>query len=270
MQFVFLSDKRQHSDFKTMRSALIISVILFFHPLKVMAQMKETPTVGPVYEMVFIEGGEFLMGDLFYRHNPDALPVHEVHLDDYYIGKYPVTFDEYDMFASLYGFPLPDDGSIGRGSMAVVDVTWDEALAFCSYLGFRLPTEQEWEFAARSGGKPEMFSGTNVRDSLHHFAHYSYNSPPSSRPVGTKKPNGLGIYDMSGNVFEWIGNWYMQYQTNPERRNNFPLDKNDFRVIRGGSAMQLPFTIRTYWRVYTFRDNRSREIGFRCAASASS
>ena len=254
-----------------MREGMLISIkflILIFLPLSTIAQTEEKSPIELEYKLVFVEGGGFYMGDLFYQQNPDALPVHPVYLDDFYIGKYPVTFEEYDAFTSAYEFPRPNDDGRGRGSRAVVNVTWDEALAFCNSLGFRLPTEQEWEYAARSGGRHEVFSGTNARDSLDYFAHYSYNSPPSSRPVGTKLPNGLGIYDMSGNVYEWIGDWYMQYHSNPRRRYKFSLDRSDFRVIRGGSSMQLPFTIRTYWRVYTFSDTRSPQIGIRCASSA--
>ena len=243
---------------------VLISVMFMFLPLITMAQTTDMPLR---YEMVFVDGGNFYMGDLFYQHNPDALPVHPVYLDDFYIGKYPVTFEEYDAFASANGFPLPNDGGRGRGNRAVVNVSWDDALEFCNSLGYRLPTEQEWEYAARSGGRHEVFSGTNARDSLDYFAHFQYNSPPVSQPVGTKLPNGLGIYDMSGNVYEWIGDWYMQYHSNPRRRYKFSLDRSDLRVIRGGSIKQLPFPIRTYWRVYTFRDTRSPEIGIRCASS---
>jgi formylglycine-generating enzyme len=208
------------------------------------------------------------MGDLFFEYNTDALPVHETSVEDFHIGRYPVTFEQYDLFAEAYHFPLPDDGGHIRGNRAVVHINWDEAMAFCNSLGFRLPTEKEWEYAARSGGKNEMFAGTNIRDSLNNYAHFSFNSPPVSQPVGTKKPNGLGIYDMSGNVFEWIGAWYLNYHNDPERRHYYPIDQEDARIIRGGSSLQLPFTIRTYWRTYTFRDNRSREIGFRCAQSS--
>lgn len=248
-----------------MRIGTIIPAAYFLLPLTLTAQSKYETAPEIEYEMIYVEGGEFLMGDLFFEHNPDALPVHRVRLDDFYIGRYPVTFAQYDEFARLNNYPLPAEWQRQRGDRAVVDVSWNEALAFCESIGYRLPKETEWEYAARSGGKVEMFSGTNIRDSLHYYAHFRYNSPPVSRTVGTKKPNGLGIYDMSGNVYEWIGDWYMQYQGDPIRRVYYPTDEKDLRVIRGGSSFQLPFTIRTYWRVYTFRHNRSREIGFRCA-----
>ncbi len=249
-----------------MRTLPFISLVILLLPSATLAQQAEQNEFAIDYEMVFVPGGEFKMGDLFFEVNQDALPVHLVTVDDFYIGKYPVTFEQYDAFANAYGLPLPEGNGRGRGSRAVINVDWDDALAFCESLGYRLPTEQEWEYAARSGGGIELFSGTNDRTSLEDFAHFQFNSRPVSQPVGTKKPNGLGIYDMSGNVFEWIGEWYNMYRTDPRRITLYPIDERDMRVIRGGSIMQPPFTIRTYWRAYTFRGSRSGEIGLRCAA----
>ncbi len=118
---------------------------------------KEIPTP----EMVLIEGGTFTMGDVYERKNPDSTPVHEVILPDFRIGKYEVTYDQYDAFALRTDRELPEADSMGRGSRAVAFVDWYDAQAFCQFHGWRLPTEQEWEYAARSGGQKTKFAGTN-------------------------------------------------------------------------------------------------------------
>ena len=168
-----------------MRTGLFISIVILLLSSAALAQKAEQDMPSTDYQMVFVPGGEFQMGDLFYEYNQDALPVHKVKVDDFYMGRYPVTYDEYDVFASNYGYPLPEDNGLGRGQRAVVNVNWDEALAFCESLGYRLPTEQEWEYAARSGGKKEMFAGTNNRDSLNYFSYFQFNSPPvrETRPT---------------------------------------------------------------------------------------
>jgi formylglycine-generating enzyme len=250
-------------------SGIISTFLLFFLTSESFAQDYTATVLDNIrsdYEMVYVSGGTFLMGDLFFQFNQESLPVHRVQVHDFYIGKYHVTFDQYDSFAKLKNLPIPDDRRFGRGSRAVVNVTWNEALAFCRALGFRLPTEQEWEYAARSGGRDELFAGTSNRDSLNYFAHFQFNSPPISQAVGTKLPNGLGNYDMSGNVFDWIGEWYEFYNVLPEYRIYKSPDETDLRIIRGGSVKQLPFPIRTYWRTKTLHYNRGNDIGFRCAS----
>ncbi len=219
-------------------------------------------------EMTKVEGGTFLMGDVIFEKNDDSLPLHEVTLDDFYIGTYEVTYDQYDAFARATDRPLPRDDGRGRGKRAAVYVNWYDALAFCRAYGYRLPTEQEWEYAARAGGKRQLYSGTSDIDSLDEYARHLENSGPYTYNVGTKKPNELGLYDMSGNVAEFVGSYYPFFKTNPDSIEYYPLDERAMRVIRGGSFNSEDNTLRTYWRVGVLAELGDHTIGFRCATSA--
>ncbi len=218
----------------------------------------------PKPKMVKVEGGTFLMGDLIDSTNTDALPIHEVSLDDYYIGKHEVTFTQYDAFAKATGRELPPDEHFGRGDRAVVRVDWHDALAYCNFFGWRLPTETEWEYAARAEGKAYLFAGTNDPDSLSKYAITEKDAVSFSFRVGTRKPNELGIYDMSGNVSEWIGSYYQFYE-NPEDLHD--LENSMVRIIRGGSFNSWLNTTKVYWRVGVLSDAEFYEVGFRCAVS---
>lgn len=240
----------------------ITSVILFSTIICSCSLLKKTtPSYAP--EMVFISGGTYTIGDIFENANSDALPVHEVTITDFYLSKYETTYAEYDAFAKNTGRKSPRDGGYGRGSRAVVYVTWDDALAFCRSVGMRLPSEAEWEYAARSGGKKQMYSGFSDTDSLRSYAVVNSSNINFSYAVGKLKPNDLGLYDMSGNVFEWIGEFY-QFYSSPEKLHDFK--KDGIRIIRGGSFAEERGTTRTYWRAGTLHDVEASDIGFRCAA----
>lgn len=242
-----------------MKSRLLTLLILVIGLQSCFLLKKSNKTYAP--EMAHVPGGTFELGDVFEYENTDALPVHEVYIESFKMGKYEVTFEQFDDFALQTGRELPDDGGYGRGRRAVVDVDWDDALAFCRSLGYRLPTEAEWEYAARSGGKEYLFSGTNDPDSLKHYAVVQSTNINFSFIVGQKLPNELGLYDMSGNVFEWIGEYYQFYQE-PDKLHN--LKDDGIRIIRGGSYAEEAMATRTYWRVGTLRDVSANDIGFRC------
>lgn len=216
--------------------------------------------------MVFIPGGTFIMGDVVDSTNSDALPLHPATVDDFYIGRYEVTFEEYDSFTNKTGnTPLTDD-KYGRANRAAVYVNWYEAKAFCNYFGWRLPTENEWEYAARSGGKRMRFSGTNNIDSLDIYAINSNQNINFSYAVGSRKPNASGLYDMSGNVQEWIGQFYQYYEM---PGNQHDLDESSIRILRGGSYRKGGNFTTTYWRIGALANSQFEDVGFRCAISQS-
>ncbi len=141
-------------------------------------------------------------------------------------------------------------------------------------MDFRLPTEIEWEFAARSGGKTEKWSGTSSESELEGYAWYDSSSELKTNPVGQKKPNGLGIYDMSGNAWEWCSDWYERnyYKKSPRnnpkgppRYNAKSLPRDSFRVGRGGCYGSLPKNIRAANRVGNLPHHRDCYLGFRLA-----
>lgn len=218
----------------------------------------------PAPQMVLIKGGTFTMGDIYDRDNPDATPVHTVTLSNFKIGRYEVTYEEYDAFARRTDRTLPKSDSLGRGNRPVAYVSWSDAHAFCQFHSWRLPTEQEWEYAARSGGKKRKFAGTNDIDSLSKYARTENNSAPFAFEVGTKKPNEAGLYDMSGNVFEWIGAFYQIYPEKDKAPTWEKLSDRGIRILRGGSFDELRQIASTYWRVGILKDAEQSDVGFRC------
>lgn len=139
----------------------------------------------------------------------------------------------------------------GCATCPVEQVNWDEANAYCGKVGKRLPTETEWEYAATSGGKGETWAGTSNSGNLGEYAWYEKNSGGKTHPVREKKPNGLGLYDMSGNVWEWMADWYDS--------------SRKYRVLRGGSWSASALNLRAALRNGLPPDFRDDRIGFRCS-----
>ena len=205
-------------------------------------------------EFIYVPGGKFMMGDIFGDEEEEAeKPVHEVVLDGFYIGKYPVTQGEWE---AVMG-DNPSNFKEGD-SYPVEEVSWNDAQEFFKKLisknneryQFRLPTEAEWEYAARSGGKKEKYAGSNDVDAV---AWYDGNSEETTHPVGKKLPNGLGIYDMSGNVWEWCQDRPPGFVTN--------------RVARGGGWNSLNYLCRSDYHFGLGSGNRINFLGFRLAFS---
>lgn len=186
--------------------------------------------------MVFVEGGTFTMGSNLNNYK-DERPAHKVNVEDFYISKYEVTIEEYTKYCKMIGETPPT----GKPNTPVYNISWDDAVKYCNWKsrterlpkyyilkvdsgvisvstnknsnGYRLPTEAEWEYAAKGGAKSKHFAfsgGNYVRD----VAWFEGNSGGSPQVIGDKVPNELGLYDMSGNVSEWCYDWYFDsYET---------------------------------------------------------
>lgn len=213
-------------------------------------------------EFVWVPGGEFIMGNQFGGGFSNEKPLHEVELDGFWMGKYPVLQEEW---IAAMGSKPP---SFKEGERYPVEqVSWVDAQAFITEMNrdedarFRLPTEAEWEYAARSGGRREEYAGGDEVDRL---AWCSENSGGMLHPVGKKAPNGLGLYDMSGNVLEWCQDWFHdEYYQKIACSNPTGPSKGTFRALRGGSWDSAPNYVRAAARNYWEPDNRDFYTGFR-------
>lgn len=219
-------------------------------------------------EMHAIPGGEFLMGSPEKQGYADEYPQHRATLSPFYIGKYPVT-------QSQWRAVMRTNPSHFNGPHHPVDsITWDEAFEYCRRLSYatgriyRLPSEAEWEFACRAGMQTQF----NYGDEEEFVVQYAWcltNSGNHTHPVGEKKPNGWGLYDMHGNVWEWCHDWYAAdyYQHSP-KVNPFGPTKGSSRVLRGGSWYSLPNYCRNAGRSNHQPDQRDPLVGFRVVCEA--
>jgi formylglycine-generating enzyme required for sulfatase activity len=188
------------------------------------------------YELVRIPAGSFMMGSEEYD---DEKPVHEVHISEFYLGRYPVTNEEYERYmAADPGVPEPEywgDRQFNRPRQPVVGVSWDDAVKYAEWAGLQLPTEAQWEYACRAGTTTRYYTGDTEED-LDRAGWYTDNSDYKLHPVGEKEPNPWGVYDMHGNVWEWCHDWFDEnyYADSPSIDPTGP-DTGAYRVIRGGS-----------------------------------
>jgi len=219
--------------------------------------------------MVFVKGGCFDMGDTSADGDPDEIPVHKVCVDDFYIGMYEVTQIQWFKVMGTY----PSSLRI-CDECPVENVSYFDVQAFIRKLNRmsggknRLPTEAEWEYAARSGGQKQKWCGASSENELIDYAWFKINSDIKPHPVGQKKANGLGLYDMCGNIQEWVNDYYEgdYYKTSPKTNPQGPLG-SQYRAARSGSFLNGSWGIRTSIRYRFTKDDRGREFGFRLAAS---
>jgi len=247
-------------------------------------------------EFVYVQGGCYQMGDTFGDGFPSEQPVHEVCVNDFALAKYDVTVGEFRKFTVATGYKTEAEEEGGCGvfngskwvwdasknwrnpgfnqddSQPVVCVSRNDAEAFInrfsevSGMYYRLPTEAEWEYAARSGGKKEKYAGGN---DINAVAWYYYNGGLSTHRVGTKQSNGLGLYDMCGNVLQWVQDWYDEnYYRDSLRSNPQGPRSGHERVLRGSAWSDEPAYVRATRRSRKPPSHRGSLLGFRLAFSA--
>ncbi|EDN68378.1 Serine/Threonine protein kinase [Beggiatoa sp. PS] len=195
-------------------------------------------------QMVVIPSGQFRMGDIKGKGEDDEIPVHDVSIKKCFaIGIYEVTFEEYDHFARATDRELPSDEGWGRGTRPVINVSWNDAEAYTKWLTkqtgqpYRLPTEAQWEYAARAGKETNYWwsddidsNKANCQDSDSKW------SNKQSAPVGSFEPNPFGLYDTVGNVWEWtLDPWHDSYDNAPSDERVWEEGKIKYRMLRGGS-----------------------------------
>ncbi|MCP5006294.1 MAG: SUMF1/EgtB/PvdO family nonheme iron enzyme [Planctomycetes bacterium] len=219
--------------------------------------------------MVFVKGGCFEMGDIFDTGASDEKPVHTVCIGDFYLGKTEVTQKQWKDVAGS------NPSKFQCGDCPVERVSWNNAQDFIKRLNektgmnYRLPTEAEWEYAARSGGWKEQWAGTNDEEKIAEYTWYGYTANGRTHAVAGKKPNAIGLYDMMGNVWEWCSDWYDKeyYETSPSKNPQGPSEGIS-RVIRGGGWRSKDKGLRTTDRnSFIPTSKKFSTTGFRLARS---
>jgi len=226
-------------------------------------------------EMILIPAGTFRPGHLNGEDESSEQPIRDISIKKFAMGKFEVTFEEYDRFAIATDRSFPRDAGWGRGNRPVINVSWKDAVDYTKWLTqqtgrrYRLPTEAEWEYAARNGGKDEIWAGTSDAEQLADYAWFNTNSAGRTQPVGTKKANGLGLKDMNGNVWEWIEDcWHGDNNDAPtDQPVEFEANGENcgMRLRRGGAWTDSPMSLRSSFRNWYSADTRSILIGFRLA-----
>lgn len=218
--------------------------------------------------MVFVPAGDFLMGSDYGGGN--ELPVHKVYLDAFYIGRYEVTVGQYRKFVRETDHRAPNWGGISKYSPTdkhpIIYVSWDDAVAYCEWVGGRLPTEAEWEKAARMGSVGKKYP---LGDRISH-SDANYKGTDSKdlweycAPVGSFAPNDYSLYDIAGNVWEWCADWYNRgyYAESPSSNPKGP-SSGKLRVLRGGSWYFSTYLLRAAYRFNSIPTDTYGDYGFR-------
>ncbi|PCK32714.1 formylglycine-generating enzyme family protein [Pseudoalteromonas piscicida] len=232
-------------------------------------------------QMIFVEGGSFMMGDgggpnnLPWTIARDNKPAHKVTLTSYSMGAYEVSYGDFDLYTAVNDLPKTvweewDKNEIWRAPEFPAGVSWYGAKNYCLWLAeltqlpFDLPTEAQWEFAARNRGENILFATDSgwIEEGRNYELNTDY-----AEPSGTYPANPLGFYDLSGNMIEWVNDWWAEdyYQHSPELDPKGPKEGTK-KVMRGGTFMESPRGSNVYTRQESNElDTSYRDIGFRCA-----
>ncbi|MEK8022149.1 MAG: formylglycine-generating enzyme family protein [Candidatus Parabeggiatoa sp.] len=251
-------------------------------PGRIIRDRLKDDSYGP--EMVVIPADTFWMGDIQGDGESDEKPVHEVSIKSFAMGRYEVTFAEYDKFAEATARKKPDDEGWGRGNRPVINVSWLEVTAYAEWLStqtgkeYRLPTETEWEYAARAGTETKYWWGNEETNSWWRDEITGYNKANCSdndcgdrfeytAPVGSFAANLFGLYDTAGNVWEWTCS---EYEGTYKGKENDCLSKkyskkDSLLVLRGASWVNDAVWVRSSFRGWEQRSHRDRDVGARLA-----
>jgi formylglycine-generating enzyme required for sulfatase activity len=226
--------------------------------------VKPNPKDGLKY--VWIAPGTFQMGCSLGDNEcgDDEKPTHTVKLSKgFWIGQTEVTVGAYKGFANKTGRTMPPAPSFNSGwgneAMPIVKISWDDAQAYCKWAGGRLPTEAEWEYAARGGERGGRYG------LLSQVSWFSRNSNQQAHEVGQKGANGFGLFDTLGNVWEWVNDWYdPSYYKNSPAQDPPGAKSGQYRVLRGGAWDIEPISVRVTARGRLLPDGGGSNVGFRC------
>ena len=221
--------------------------------------------------MIFVTGGSYTMGS---EHGErDEKPSHKISVDAFWMAKTETTVGQWQLFCTSTGRAMPNAPWFGwKEDHPMVNISWDDAVAYCYWLReqsgkmFRLPTEAEWEFAANGGtkGKGFNYSGNNIPDSVAWYGHKS----SATMPVAQKPPNEIGLFDLSGNAWEWCADWYDEnyYQEKAVANPRGP-SHGRFKVLRGGAWDIGAKNTRNAYRNPLSPSSRNHNKGFRVVYS---
>lgn len=238
-------------------------------PTPTPATLQEKTLTQVPLTVVQLPGGSFergcVKGDSWC--SADEQPRRAIVLSPFWIGKTEVTVAQFRAFAEATGSAMPEQPSWSGDDYPVVNVTWDEAQAFCRWLSGRLPTEAEWEYAARGGTSGTRYPrGSEItRDEANYDGVGGRDQFAKAAPVGSFPANGFGLYDMLGNVWEWCLDWYQEdyYAQSPDRDPQGP-EQGQKKVVRGGSFTSDPGRLRLSYRSSLKPSERWLFTGFRC------
>jgi formylglycine-generating enzyme required for sulfatase activity len=268
---------------------MVISVVFFLGLLCFTPELDAQSTPKTITHakdnsvMVLIPGGTFQMGATGWH--GDSIPVHSVALDSFYLDKFEVTNRQYLVFVKATGHRSPahaNDPSFDFwqktsfpeeiADQPVVNVSWDDAAAYAKWAGKRLPTEAEWEYAARGLTNRKYPWGDQSPEDVKVAHSLIWNGKKNYFPVGSAalSTSPFGVMDLAGNVAEWVFDFYnpLYYSMQKDgQRNPQGPEQGFLRVVRGGSSQDASFYFRCTFRDVTIPQDRSSKVGFRCAKS---